>query len=69
MIDTGVSPEEVAADYDLDLADVYRALTYYYDHPDEMQEMRKQWQTIPENMRVLRSPDDLDCRDGVEKEA
>lgn len=38
MIDAGVSPVQVAVDYDLDIADVYRALTYYYDHPDEIQE-------------------------------
>jgi len=34
--DAGVDPETVADGYDLALADVYRALTYYYDHPDEM---------------------------------
>ena len=64
-----VAPAQVAADYDLDLADVYRALTYYYDHPDEMRAVRKQRQSIPERMDVIESPDDLDRRDGVEKEA
>jgi uncharacterized protein (DUF433 family) len=34
--DAGLDPETVADQYDLALADVYRALTYYYDHPDEM---------------------------------
>jgi uncharacterized protein (DUF433 family) len=34
--DTGLDPQTVADQYDLALADVYRALTYYYDHPDEM---------------------------------
>lgn len=29
-------PESIAEEYDLPLADVYRALTYYYDHPEEM---------------------------------
>ena len=31
-----VDPRDVAERYDLDLADVYRALTYYHEHPDEM---------------------------------
>lgn len=37
----GDDPEEVAAEFDLDLADVYRALAYYYDHPGEMREWRQ----------------------------
>jgi len=32
----GLDPETVAARHDLDVADVYRALTYYHDNPDEM---------------------------------
>ena len=69
VLDAEVSPTQVAVDYDLDLADVYRALTYYYDHPDEMRAVRKQRQSIPERMRVVEGPSDLDRRDGVEKEA
>ena len=55
VIDAGESPERVAGDYDLGLADVYRALAYYYDRPDEM--------------RVVRSPDDLTARNEPEPEA
>ena len=29
-------PARTAADYDIDLADVYHALAYYYDNPEEM---------------------------------
>jgi uncharacterized protein (DUF433 family) len=36
----GMTPETVAAEFDLDMADIYRALTYYYDHIDEMSEWR-----------------------------
>jgi len=36
----GMAPETVAAEFDLDMADIYRALTYYYDHIDEMSEWR-----------------------------
>jgi uncharacterized protein (DUF433 family) len=35
-------PETVADRYNLDIADVYRALTYYHDHPDEMAELERQ---------------------------
>lgn len=38
VIDAGEPPAQVAADYDLHLADVYRALAYYYDHPGELRE-------------------------------
>lgn len=38
---SGDSPEAVADTFDLDLADVYRALAYYYDHPDEMRAIRE----------------------------
>ncbi|EMA56281.1 DUF433 domain-containing protein [Halococcus thailandensis] len=41
VIDKGEHPEDVAADYELDLAAVHHALAYYYDHPDEMQEWRE----------------------------
>lgn len=36
----GMAPETVAAEFDLDMADIYRALAYYYDHTDEMAEWR-----------------------------
>ena len=35
----GLSPRTVADRHDLDVADVYRALTYYHDHPAEMREV------------------------------
>lgn len=34
----GQSAEEVAADYDLSLADVYAALAYYHDHREAIDE-------------------------------
>lgn len=36
VFDGGMSPERIAAEYDLDVADVYRAITYYYDNPEEI---------------------------------
>jgi uncharacterized protein (DUF433 family) len=32
----GQSPEEIAADYELSLSQVYAALAYYYDHKAEI---------------------------------
>jgi len=32
----GLSPDEIALDYGLALADVYAALTYYHDHRAEI---------------------------------
>jgi uncharacterized protein (DUF433 family) len=32
----GLDPHAVAERYDVPVADVYRALTYYHDHPEEM---------------------------------
>lgn len=46
------SPEEIAADYDLSLPQVYAALAYYYDHKPEIdatiQERRKFAQQMKE---------------------
>jgi len=33
----GQSLEEIAGKYDLELADVYAAMTYYYDHRSEIE--------------------------------
>lgn len=44
VIDKSEHPEDVAAEYDLDLAAAHHALAYYYyyyDHPEEMQEWRE----------------------------
>jgi len=69
VIDAGVPPEQVAADYDLDIADVHRALTYYYDNSDEMRQVQAQRQSAPEDLSVVRGPDDLDAETRSEPEA
>jgi uncharacterized protein (DUF433 family) len=68
VIDGDVTPAQVAADYDLAIADVYRALTYYYDHPDEIREIRKRQTTPPDGMRVVRGPEDFARRETPERE-
>lgn len=37
----GRSPERVAERYNLDIADVYEALAYYHNNPEEMQQVEK----------------------------
>lgn len=34
----GLSADEICADYDLELAEVYAALSYYFDHRSEIDE-------------------------------
>jgi len=48
--DAGESPEQVAADYDLNIADVYRALVYYYDHADEMRQIQSERHSVPDEL-------------------
>ncbi|MFB6180203.1 MAG: DUF433 domain-containing protein [Halorientalis sp.] len=38
-------PETVADRYSLDIADVYHALAYYHDHPEEMATVEQQHET------------------------
>jgi uncharacterized protein (DUF433 family) len=69
VIDAGDSPEQVAADYDLDIADVYRTLVYYYDHAEEMRRVQAERQTVSDERSVIRGPDDLDAKTQSEPEA
>jgi uncharacterized protein (DUF433 family) len=59
--EAGLEPQAVADRYDLDVADIYRALTYYHDNPREMQAIRRRRQTIIETNRkkAITGPDDL----------
>lgn len=57
----GLHPEEVAERFDLDIGDVYRALAYYHDHPDEMAEVerhREKAMEKAEEMTTLTPPDE-----------
>jgi len=69
VIDAGESPEQVAADYDLDIADVYRALVYYYDHADEMRQVQAERQAVADELAVVHGPDDLDTKTQSEPDA
>lgn len=47
----GLDPHTVADRYDLDVADVYRALAYYYEHPREMETVRRERTEAFERLR------------------
>lgn len=42
VIDAGEDPHVVAGEYDLSMADLFRALAYYYDHRDELAEREQE---------------------------
>lgn len=46
----GRHPTDVAADLDLDVGDVYAALAYYYEHPDEMAAVRERRESTRERL-------------------
>ena len=50
-IQAGRTPEEMTVQFDLTLGEVYTALAYYYEHPDEMRELREK---IAERIRKHR---------------
>lgn len=41
VLEEGIDPESVSSEFDVELADVYRALAYYYDNIEEMNEWRE----------------------------
>ena len=69
VIDAGEPPEQVAADYDLDIADIYRALVYYYDHAEEMRQVQADRQAVSNELSVVHGPKDLDTKTQSEPEA
>jgi len=47
----GLQPRTVADRFDLDIADIYRALAYYHDHPEEMTDLRRERERLLEKHR------------------
>lgn len=41
----GMSPETVSSEFDVELADVHLALSYYYDNIDDMEDWRERRKT------------------------
>ncbi|MFB6301654.1 MAG: DUF433 domain-containing protein [Haloferacaceae archaeon] len=59
----GLDPAAVADRHDLDVADVYRGLTYFHDHPDEMASVERERADLlaeaSDDPTVATGPDDL----------
>ena len=59
----GLDPQSVADRYDLDVADVYRALAYYHENPDEMAAIQRQREQrradAEDDPNVATGPEDL----------
>ncbi len=47
----GRSPDEISAEYNLTLSDIYAALAYYYDHQAEIDRMIKESEAFVEELR------------------
>ena len=60
--DRGLEPRTVADRHDIDVADVYRALTYYHDHPEEMRAVERRREAAAEDHENL-TTDPADVRD------
>ena len=58
--DRGLEPRTVADRYDIDVADVYRALTYYHDHPKEMRSVeRRREEAVEDHEHLTTDPDEV----------
>lgn len=65
----GLDPRAVADRYNLDVADVYAALSYYHNNPGEMRAVeRRRRKAIEEAERrtTVRPPDEEELRDVLE---
>lgn len=60
--EAGLDPQTVADRHNLDLADVYHALAYYHEHPEEMRRVEQQRKAVIEEYReqAVTGPDDLE---------
>ena len=60
-IDGGIQPAEIAGQLEISQADVHRALTYYYENPEEMRTVRMRHREAFETLRdeALSPPETL----------
>ena len=49
----GQSPDQIASDYDLTLAEIHAALTYYYDHREEIEAELEDEEVFVESQRLI----------------
>lgn len=50
VVDGEYSPADVADQLDRSLADVYTALAYYHDHPEEMRTLRREREELTRDL-------------------
>jgi hypothetical protein len=56
--ESGLPASEVAERFDLRVADVYAALTYYHDHPEKMREVeRRRERAIADHEHLTTDPE------------
>jgi uncharacterized protein (DUF433 family) len=62
VLEANRSPEEVADQLGISLAEVHAALTYYYEHPEEMDDLRQERRDLEEELQetALSPPDPVD---------
>ena len=53
-------PADVADQLEISLAAVYTALAYDEEHPDEMRQVRAEREGVPEDLTVVRGPQNLE---------
>jgi len=57
----GLDPSTVADRFGLGVADVYSALLYYHEHPDEFKELRRERENVMAEIEdAIDRPDDVD---------
>ena len=59
VLNAGRSPEDAADQLGISLAEVHAALAYYYEHPEEMHELRRERRDLEAELRetALSPPD------------
>lgn len=53
VVEGGHSAAEIADQLDLSLGEIYSALAYYHEHPDEMREVRRQNAEAEERLALI----------------
>lgn len=63
MVVGGAEPAEAADSLDVELGRIYEALAYYYDHPDEMRDVREREEAVLDDLRRRTIDPPVETRD------
>ena len=58
-VEAGDAPEEIAASYDLSVAEVHAALAYAFDNPEEMRAIETREEVAESSRSTRLTPDDV----------